>query len=312
MTTTQLSNDVLEIRKKGIGGSDAAKVAGCSNFGTALDVYNDKLGLSPPKKDNIHMMRGRALESTVLEQYQATTGNKIITKLDTVFSQTHPFMLATLDAITEDNQIIVEAKTARCRKDWGESGSCDIPVDYLLQVVHYCAVYDVDVAHVFVLFDMPRLFDLFVYERDERLETALIKKEEQFWNNFIIPNVPPPITALREARIAYAKTDNTLKAIIDSASFSKFKKYIDNTKDIKRLESEQESLKIDLMLAMGGAAILQDAFGINVATWKGVETNRFDSVSFKKSHPDLYKKFVKTTHTRRFLPNYKYMETQNE
>lgn len=40
----------LEGRRQGIGGSDVAAVLGLSPWKTALDVWNDKLGLSEEKE----------------------------------------------------------------------------------------------------------------------------------------------------------------------------------------------------------------------------------------------------------------------
>ena len=70
---------------------------------------------------------------------------------------------------------------------------------------------------------------------------------------------------------------------------------------IKELEAEAESLTDTLKAAMidqGAETIEGDGWR---ASWKNVESRRFDSKSFKAQHGDLYEAFSKTTTTTRFL-----------
>ena len=70
---------------------------------------------------------------------------------------------------------------------------------------------------------------------------------------------------------------------------------------IKELEAEAESLTDTLKAAMidqGAETIEGDGWR---ASWKNVESRRFDSKSFKAQHGDLYEAFSKPTTTTRFL-----------
>ena len=64
-----------------------------------------------------------------------------------LYHSKYPFMLASLDGFTDDNRV-VEIKTARSGKGWGEPGSNEIPDYYILQVQHYMIVTGFEVTDV--------------------------------------------------------------------------------------------------------------------------------------------------------------------
>ena len=70
---------------------------------------------------------------------------------------------------------------------------------------------------------------------------------------------------------------------------------------IAELEAEAEALTDKLKAAMvdQGTEVLQgDGW---TASWKNVNSNRFDSKAFKADHADLYSAYSKATVTTRFV-----------
>ncbi len=70
---------------------------------------------------------------------------------------------------------------------------------------------------------------------------------------------------------------------------------------IKELEAEAEALtdRIKAEMTEQGVEVLNgDGW---TASWKNVESRRFDSKAFKAKHSDLYQAFSKATTTCRFL-----------
>ncbi len=298
-----LTPEQLELRKKGIGGSDAAKVAGLSRWGTPFEVYQDKLNLAEARETTEAMKIGSALEPIILDKYESLTGHHVKRDNETIFNKKNKFMLATVDGLVTDKNIIVEAKTAKNSNGWGEARTCDIPVDYLCQVAHYCAVLDVPTAHIIVFFKFNESYELYKYDRNENLETALVKKECHFWNNHIVPQIPPAITKVSQAKVAY-KFAEEVTAFADNETKKKFGKLRSLINKKKELEALEDELKTDLMLTMGVASELKDGEGNKLISWKNVTSERFDTTQFKQSNPDLYRQFVKEQTIRRFLPNY--------
>lgn len=70
---------------------------------------------------------------------------------------------------------------------------------------------------------------------------------------------------------------------------------------IRELEAEADALTDKLkaeMVERGTEALAGDGWA---ATWKNVETRRFDSRLFKHNCPDLYEEYSRETTTTRFL-----------
>jgi len=70
---------------------------------------------------------------------------------------------------------------------------------------------------------------------------------------------------------------------------------------IEELQTEAEALTDKLKAAMvdQGTEVLQgDGWK---ATWKNVNSSRFDSKSFKADHADLYSQYSRTTTSTRFV-----------
>jgi len=58
-TTDMDHSEWLKWRKKGIGGSDAAAIAGLNPWKSPIAVYLDKIGETEPIEDNERMRIGR-------------------------------------------------------------------------------------------------------------------------------------------------------------------------------------------------------------------------------------------------------------
>ena len=63
-------------RRKGVGGSDVGKIMGVSAFGSALDVYCEKLGLVDQKPDNFPMRMGRKMEPIIRGEYMTQNASE--------------------------------------------------------------------------------------------------------------------------------------------------------------------------------------------------------------------------------------------
>ena len=60
----------LELRKKGIGGSDIGAIMGLNKYMSALTVYKVKVeGLQIDLSDNANVRRGKDLEDLILKNY---------------------------------------------------------------------------------------------------------------------------------------------------------------------------------------------------------------------------------------------------
>ena len=118
--------DWLEYRKQGIGGSDAAVVCGISRYKSPVELWMEKTGQLPPRRQGEAAYWGNLLESLVREEFTKRTGISVTKPSAPLPSGEHPFMLANVDGLCEDpvhGPCIFEAKTASAYKagEWEDA-----------------------------------------------------------------------------------------------------------------------------------------------------------------------------------------------
>ena len=83
---------------------------------------------------------------------------------------------------------------------------------------------------------------------------------------------------------------------------SKFEKlcneYRENKRLIEELEAMNDSIKADIIVIMGDRETVTE--GSTKATYKAVNSSRFDSSGFRKVYPDLFTEYSTPTTYRRF------------
>lgn len=207
-TANMSHEEWIELRKQGIGGSDASAVAGVNKYANPVTLYMEKLGYyNPNKKDNVRMAAewGNRLEPVVRETFkekinaeraeQGLPPLKVVHRKAIFAHDEHDFIRTNLDGLIYGHELgtgIFEAKTAHymLREDWeGE----DVPNAYLIQVNHNMLVMDAAFAYLAVLIGGNTYKHYFI-ERDEEICDYLIKIESAFWNNHILQRIPPTNT----------------------------------------------------------------------------------------------------------------------
>lgn len=177
--------DWLEVRKTGIGGSDAAAAVGLSPYKSQLELWMEKtnrdadLPRPDPKDTTEPVYWGTMLEPIVAASYTQQTGRKV-RKVNAVLQHPQfPFMLANLDreVVGTSSVQILECKTA------GEFGAKlwkdGVPEYVQLQVQHQLSVTGKQAADVAVLICGQRL-EVHRIQRDDELIARLIHLEAQF------------------------------------------------------------------------------------------------------------------------------------
>src|SRR6185312_509120 len=145
----------LDVRKGGIGSSDAAAAVGLSPYKSQLELWLEKTGRGTAKEETTGMddpcYWGTLLEPYVATAYQQKTGRKVRRVNAVLQHPTFNFMLANLDReiVGSPDVQILECKTA------GEFGSRlwkdGVPEYVQLQVQHQLAVTGKAAADVAVL-----------------------------------------------------------------------------------------------------------------------------------------------------------------
>lgn len=131
-------------RRFRVGASEVAAILGADPYRTPQDVWDSKVN-GTPFVENEHIIRGKALEGGLLDWWEILSGLKLrrAEVREGAFSADprqvpliHPcgYAAATLDGITEDGSLVVEAKCPASGKAWNEAKG-EHPLQYRIQVV---------------------------------------------------------------------------------------------------------------------------------------------------------------------------------
>jgi predicted phage-related endonuclease len=213
----------------------------------------------------------------------------------------HPFMLASLDGFTDDGRV-VEIKTARSGKNWGEPETNQIPDYYAVQVHHYMTITGFQVADIPVSIagGSPSLY---IVEADKEISEMIIEACAKFWERVQSGNPPDPVTyADAVARFGSLKAEGAL--IASEEDLGRIHELRDTREIIKGLEDKEEELRGKIIIALGDKGDTRvDVGGNALVTYKLANGRKsFDAKAFEKDQPNLYQKYLKTSEaSRRFL-----------
>lgn len=191
----------LDLRKLGIGSSDAAPVLSVSSWRSQYNVYAEKLGLLAERPDNKRFRGGRMYEEPTLRIWaeDAEVPFDSIQRHLMLRSVEFPFMLANPDGLLDDS--VLEVKTAHSmdRPRWEET----VPVPYIMQAHHLMVVTGRRRCIIAVAFDWTGPIEVEV-EWDESTAESLVIIERDFWRRVEEQDAPDPdgsessMAALRE------------------------------------------------------------------------------------------------------------------
>lgn len=291
--------DWLRSRKIGIGGSEAASIAGLNPWSSPMKVYLDKLSDEVEDIDSERMRIGRDLEDYVARRFTEETGKKV-RKLNSILqSEEHPFMLANLDRVVVGENAFLECKTTNsfAKKDW-ESDS--IPLHYEIQCLHYMAVGGYDYGYIAVLIGNEK----FVWkkiERDEEVLKNLIEIEKTFWEENVLKKNPPLPDGSDQysdfLKEKYKDVSDEIKLLPDTF-IGELEEYDLLKEQLSELEGKKKLIEQKIQEEMKDSQVAK--VGDRKVTWKQIMKNSFDSKRFEKERPEIYKEYIKSSSYRRF------------
>lgn len=300
-STDQLSQkEWLDIRKQGIGGSDAAAICGLSRWKSPMEVWLEKTGQIESTEAGEASYWGQIMEPIIREEFSIRSGFKVTPLTSMLQHKRFPFMLANLDGIVTDpnrGQGIFEAKTAglHASSEWNDS----LPDEYAIQVQHYLAVTGLQFACVAVLIGGNR-FQWQVLERDEMTIDLIIQLESRFWRA-VETRTPPPIDGSKAS-------SELLNRLYPYGKKQQIELPPDALDLIEAYEMAREQEEKAAQLKDTAVNHLKSLLGENdcgiigdrKVTWQEIKTERFDSKLLKTEAPDIYTQYVKPSSYRRF------------
>ncbi|MCH1960852.1 YqaJ viral recombinase family protein [Romboutsia hominis] len=311
----------LKERGKGIGGSDASSVVGLNPYKSSVSVYLEKLNYIKNNINNIYdktinsMLNKNTqhIEDTIYTNYKIELGNKLKDFVAKEFAlktnkkvrningilknDKYPFAIANIDRAIVGEKAFLECKVSGSyfKGEWKNG----VPINYKVQCYHYMAVTGATHCYVAALIGNE---DLVIHkiDRDEEIIEDIMKLEKMFWEKCVLgDNIPIP-----DGSDDYSKVLKNLYKESKEEEIILFEKenYLNRYDDvvglIKELDSEKKAIEQYIQSQMKEYEIAY--IGDRKISWKKQSKNILDSKRLKKEHPDLAKKYMKTTTSRVF------------
>lgn len=309
-TNTLSRDEWLDVRKQGIGSSDAAAAVGLNPYKSQLELWMEKTGrdtdLPKPDPDNTEepVYWGTLLEPIVATAYTKQTGRKVRRVNAVLQHPEKPWMLANIDreVIGASDVQILECKTA------GEFGARlwkeGVPEYIQLQVQHQLAVTGKKAADVAVLICGQQL-QVHRIHRDEELIAKLMELQERFWH-YVTNDTPPPAdgSASSATALRYLYPRDTGEQVdfqLDSNMSQLFESLQEARAQLETYKQQEELFKQQIQEAMGDAT--KAVFSTGAVSWKrSRDTVSLDTKQLLADQPELLTQYGKTrSGSRRFL-----------
>ena len=291
----------IEIGAPGfIGGSLGAKVLNCSRFGTPYDAWLAFMGKAPEPdeatKERFEM--GHQLEDFIAKQIERLYGVKTRRCSYAYFDPEHPWLICHPDRIATDkngNTFPIEIKSASSfsARNWGVEDTDEIPYDYLIQCYFYFHVGVPNPGWMWQVTFADNQIRRYIIKRDEAIEgaifTPLIDIVENRWMN----GYPPEPSNYDEAtQIWHMPTAGAIEA--DGEIYEAVRRLYELRDEKKSIEEEEDRIKTRIVDFMQDREMLMHN-GEELMTYKKITSQRFDSKSFRKDHPQLADAYTTTT-----------------
>jgi putative phage-type endonuclease len=226
-----LTPEQKAIRKSGLGATDCAAVMGLSPYKTPFELWLVKTGRAEEEAilNDSRLRLRHAHEETIAREYAAQRDVKLRRANQTIYHDRLPYMLCHLDRVVIGERKIIECKSSSgfLRQVWGESGSDEAPLHYILQVQHQLACSGYDDADLAALIDIDD-YRIYPLPRNEKIIAKIESECERFWHEHVLADIPPAPTNRADLKLMFPQNNG---------------KFITATPDIECFIAERSLLK---------------------------------------------------------------------
>ena len=289
-------NKWLEVRNKGIGGSDAGTIMGINPYRSRLSLWMEKTGKQEPKdlSDNEAVEWGIRNEPTIASWFAEKTGKKL-RKCGTMQNNKHPWLLANVDRLIDGENAGLEIKTAGVKQSHRWDGE-EVPDEYYCQCQHYMLVTGCETWYIAVLIGGNKA----IYKevpRNQDFIDELFRAEAGFWTlveHDIMPDIDGSKDAKESLSILYPQAKKETELELDSTEkieeiFTDYATYKKAINDYTILATECEN-KIKALMGENERCKV----GNHRASWtNSAGRTTIDSDRLKEEMPDTYEKYKK-------------------
>lgn len=286
-----MSDEVREKRRKCITGTDLGAILGFDPRKQLIDVWIEKVKGKDVNRDiNDRMRAGLYLEQGAAEWYTDVTGIEL-KKVDFVQNGIFGGSPDRVPVDSKYDDLVIEIKIVSRDQwmHWGEDGTDQVPMQYLLQCAWYMMLLDrprCDLAAIIGGND----FRVYHLQRNMDLETKMIAAANKFWQKFIIEGQQPPVSASESYKNYLQQEYSTVKGDFLPATDEVYNQALEVQElelQIEALEERVGKIKNGFRYIIGSnAGIKGDGISIPWAYVKGREKTDWDAIKQELAIPD--------------------------
>lgn len=267
-----MADNSPETRRKFIGASEIAAACIGSRYMSRGALWELKTGRRQPTAENAAMRWGNRLESFIIEDWCERHCAEVDSYQERLVWSESPPLVATLDAIVsmpDGTRAVLEAKTTTSRNaELGEEGD-EIPLSWIFQAQAQMAASGLAVAYFAVLVDKEQDRE-FVVHRDDAIIAGIRQRAAEFWSFVEADQVPPAEWYEVDERLNRMQwvPDLGVPCELPNDIVDRWRDYEEIGRSISQLEKTRESLKADVVAALGDShrGLLGDGRELVVST----------------------------------------------
>lgn len=246
-----------DTRRKFIGASELLAACVGDKYTSRGALWELKTGRRAPVRENTAMRWGNRLEAFLIEDWAELNCAEVLSTQKRVQWCDDPPLVATLDAVVQlpDGTVCpLECKTTTSRnQELGEEGD-EIPLRWVIQAQAQIAAIDAQECRFAVLVDQAELRQ-FRIERDQQVIDRLIERAAEFWRFVRGDRIPPAEWYEVDERLNRHQwiKDPGVSVELPSDIAGRWTEYEEIGRQIKTLEEQRDSLKADVVAALGDA-----------------------------------------------------------
>lgn len=307
--------DWLELRKKGLGGSDMGAIMGLNKYSSPLKVYMDKVeNIREDVSGKPAVRKGKDLESLIrtvyVTPYLGNKGYSVRSLQHILINTTYPWIRANLDGIAVNMEymqnhkkhigIEIKVVTPFAEDAWNGEDYCGIPASYYAQCQTYMLVTGLQEFILCALFENNWEIHYYDIPRDEAFIARIIKESKHFYEYNMqlkirptvkLPvdtDIVPKLVKDAEATIPTFTTDTM------SEKITEYKEAVNARKEAEKLENELKSELVDRYTKGERPSSPVCKMSISV-----VESRRLDTKRLQEEQPGLCEQYMVTSTSSR-------------
>lgn len=260
-------------RRQWVGGSDISAIIGVSPWKNAVDLWLDKTQGADDENVNAEdKTQGKIMEPYILDMIRKHHGLEVVAENQRYVDKDVEFFSCEIDAEYDDSTMNIPLNRLFTQnieikyvhpfkmKEWGEHGTDELPLHYVAQTQWGLGVTDRDICRVFVL--IGKELKPYIVERDNELIAAMREKAYEFWTQYVIPKIQPPMSfdepadAIETLKRLYPGTNGV---VLDATPMqSNWRSVYENAKELRdKYEDVMAGAKAHLLSEMGEAAAIR-------------------------------------------------------